>query len=147
MTEAIRPPALDPPSVRGIVFDLDGTLVDSYRPIAGALNHARAGFDLVPLPPEEVRKRVGRGLEVLIAELVGGNPLLGVRIMTDDYGSAASARAIVVEGLPASFAFSNSRTASSPFTAVTGTYPIDSHKSLVVFRIIGSSSMMRMRAT
>ena len=65
------PPALDPSPVRAIVFDLDGTLIDSYRPIAASLNHARAHFGMTPLDFAEIRARVGRGLEHLIGELVG----------------------------------------------------------------------------
>jgi len=40
----------------------------------------------------------------LIAELVGGNPALGVRIMSSDYGSDAFVRTEIIEGLPANFA-------------------------------------------
>lgn len=65
------PPPLDPTAVRAIVFDLDGTLVDSYRAIAASVNHARRHFELAPLDPEVIRARVGRGLEALLTELVG----------------------------------------------------------------------------
>lgn len=58
-------------AVRGVVFDLDGTLVDSYDAITDSLNHARAGWDMPPLSAEQVRLQVGRGLESLIADLVG----------------------------------------------------------------------------
>lgn len=40
----------------------------------------------------------------LIAELVNGDPLQGVRIMTSEYGSAATVRVEVTEGNPADFA-------------------------------------------
>ena len=40
----------------------------------------------------------------LVAELVNGDPLQGVRIMTADYGSAATVRADVMAGNPADFA-------------------------------------------
>ncbi len=66
-----EPPPLVGGAVRGLVFDLDGTLIDSYGPIACSLNHARAAAGLPPLPEQAVRRRVGRGLESLIAELVG----------------------------------------------------------------------------
>ena len=32
--------------IEGLVFDLDGTLVDSYRAIAESLNYARSRFDV-----------------------------------------------------------------------------------------------------
>jgi phosphoglycolate phosphatase-like HAD superfamily hydrolase len=58
----LEPPSLVASRVRGLVFDLDGTLVDSYGAIAESLNHARARSHLPPLPDAFVRRRVGRGL-------------------------------------------------------------------------------------
>jgi HAD superfamily hydrolase (TIGR01509 family) len=57
--------------VRGIVFDLDGTLVDSFGAIAGSVNTARAALGLPPLPESEITRHVGRGLRQLLADLVG----------------------------------------------------------------------------
>jgi phosphoglycolate phosphatase len=57
--------------VRGVVFDLDGTLVDGYQGIATAVNAARAAFGLPPLADEDVRGRVGLGLSHLMADVVG----------------------------------------------------------------------------
>ena len=80
-----RPPRL-PRAIRGIVFDLDGTLVDSYEPIAESLNHARAQVGRPALALEIVRQRVGRGLETLIAELVGPEHVdAGVRAFRERY--------------------------------------------------------------
>src|SRR6185295_2578999 len=58
--------------IRGIVFDLDGTLIDSYEAIAQSLNHALGGLGRPALPVERIRTMVGRGLETLIAEALGG---------------------------------------------------------------------------
>ena len=49
-----------------IVFDLDGTLVDSAPDLVGALNTILARENLKPLPLAEARKFVGRGGRVLI---------------------------------------------------------------------------------
>jgi len=65
------PPPLDPAAIRGLVFDLDGTLVDSYEAIAASLNHARAAFGLSALSAVRIRHTVGRGLEQLVADLLG----------------------------------------------------------------------------
>src|SRR5216684_4776747 len=46
---------------RAIVFDLDGTLVDSYAAITASVNHVRAIHNLPPLSESEVRRHVGRG--------------------------------------------------------------------------------------
>jgi phosphoglycolate phosphatase len=81
-----EPLPIDAGSIRAIVFDLDGTLVDSYVPITDSLNHARASFGLPPLTTDEVRRRVGRGLESLVAELVGADRVAaGVRLFRDRY--------------------------------------------------------------
>jgi phosphoglycolate phosphatase len=48
-----------------VVFDLDGTLVDSLPDIAAALNHALASCGLGGLPLDVVRSLVGDGVEVL----------------------------------------------------------------------------------
>jgi phosphoglycolate phosphatase len=57
--------------VRGIIFDLDGTLVDGYRGITSGVNAARAAFDLPALDEQDVRGRVGLGLSNLMEDVVG----------------------------------------------------------------------------
>jgi len=54
--------------VPAILFDLDGTLVDSLSDIAGAVNHMRGLHRLSPLPLGTVRKFIGRGLEHLVRQ-------------------------------------------------------------------------------
>ncbi len=54
------------PTPRGIVFDLDGTLIDSLRDIAAAVNRMRAERALPPLAVAEVRGMVGEGARVLV---------------------------------------------------------------------------------
>lgn len=79
------PPSFPGP-VRGVVFDLDGTLVDSYEAIARSVNHARSAFALFPLEADEVRRRVGRGLESLMADLVGPDRVEeAVRLFREEY--------------------------------------------------------------
>lgn len=58
-------------AVRGIVFDLDGTLVDGYQGIASGVNAARASFGLPALDRDDVRGRVGLGLSHLMDDVVG----------------------------------------------------------------------------
>lgn len=55
-----------------IIFDLDGTLVDSRRDLAVAGNHARAALGMVELPVPEVIACVGEGAEKLIERLTPG---------------------------------------------------------------------------
>jgi len=49
-----------------LVFDLDGTLVDSQRDLTQAVNATRAWMGLEPLPAENVSRYVGNGAPVLI---------------------------------------------------------------------------------
>ena len=60
-------------TVRGVVFDLDGTLIDGYSGIAAALNAARSAFGLPALALDEVRARVGHGLPQLMIDVVGAS--------------------------------------------------------------------------
>jgi phosphoglycolate phosphatase len=50
----------------GLIFDLDGTLVDSLRGITTSLNHALAELNLPTHAPEMVRGFVGDGARILI---------------------------------------------------------------------------------
>src|SRR5205085_9068595 len=59
----------NPPAV---MFDSDGTLVDSYQAITASVNHVRAGHGLPPLSESEVRKHVGRGPVQLLQHTVPG---------------------------------------------------------------------------
>jgi phosphoglycolate phosphatase len=49
-----------------LVFDLDGTLVDSQRDLADAVNATRAWMGLDPLPSVTVAQYVGNGAPVLV---------------------------------------------------------------------------------
>ena len=87
-------------AVKGVVFDLDGTLVDSYRAITDSLNHARAGWDLPPLTEEQVRLQVGRGLEALIADLVGPDRVSeGVRRFRERYAEVYATGTRLLDGV------------------------------------------------
>lgn len=51
----------------GVIFDLDGTLVDSRADLALAVNLTRADLGLPPLPQEQVVGYVGEGVRKLLA--------------------------------------------------------------------------------
>ena len=53
--------------MRLILYDLDGTLVDTREDITRAANHMRAQMDLPPLSLREVCRFVGLGLRQLVA--------------------------------------------------------------------------------
>jgi phosphoglycolate phosphatase len=54
------------PSYSTILFDLDGTLIDSTVDIASAANHARNQLNLPSLPVETIRSYIGDGVRALL---------------------------------------------------------------------------------
>ncbi len=49
-----------------IIFDLDGTLVDSLEDLADAVNYMRGEYGLAALPNEQIKSYVGNGVKLLI---------------------------------------------------------------------------------
>ena len=62
------------PAVRGVLFDLDGTLIDSAPDLAGAANRLRADHGLEPLPLEMLRPMVGSGARGMVGVAFGVVP-------------------------------------------------------------------------
>lgn len=58
-------------NVRAVLFDLDGTLVDSLPDIVTGLNRARADFDLPPADDASIRGWIGDGARRLVARSIG----------------------------------------------------------------------------
>jgi 2-phosphoglycolate phosphatase len=56
--------------IRAILYDFDGTLVDSYGAISASTNHVRLKYGLPALPESEVRRYVGYGLANLVQTLI-----------------------------------------------------------------------------
>jgi phosphoglycolate phosphatase len=54
-----------------IIFDLDGTLIDSSKDLTISTNATRAHFDLPPLDEKVVSSYVGNGAPVLVRRAVG----------------------------------------------------------------------------
>jgi phosphoglycolate phosphatase len=59
-------------SIRGLVFDLDGTLVDSLDDITGNLTHALERFGLPPRDSAWTRRHVGQGAAHLVGQAMDG---------------------------------------------------------------------------
>lgn len=58
----------------GVLFDLDGTLVDSAPDLAGAANDLRAMHGLPPLGLEQLRPMVGAGARGMVGVAFGVKP-------------------------------------------------------------------------
>ncbi len=57
--------------VRALIFDLDGTLIDSKLDLALAVNAVLAEMDREPLPHEQIFGYIGQGAPSLIARALG----------------------------------------------------------------------------
>ncbi len=57
-----------------VIFDLDGTLLDTLDDIAGALNGTLRAFGYPERTREEVRGFVGNGARLLVRRALGGEP-------------------------------------------------------------------------
>jgi phosphoglycolate phosphatase len=64
---------------RGVLIDLDGTLMDTAPDLAEAVNRMRTDLAMAPLPLERVASYVGKGADVLVH-----------RALTDDLAGRAS---------------------------------------------------------
>jgi phosphoglycolate phosphatase len=58
-----------------LIFDLDGTLVNTLEDIAASLNHTLACFGKGPLPLTTVQQYVGGGIEDLLTRSFGDHPV------------------------------------------------------------------------
>jgi phosphoglycolate phosphatase len=55
------------------VFDLDGTLIDSHRDIAAAVNEVLVALGRPPRAPAEVKSMIGNGVVDLLVRALGGD--------------------------------------------------------------------------
>jgi phosphoglycolate phosphatase len=54
-----------------LIFDLDGTLIDSAKDLAISMNATRAHFGMPPLDPKLIYSYVGNGAAVLVRKALG----------------------------------------------------------------------------
>lgn len=62
---------------QAVGFDLDGTLLDTFRDLGGAVNHALALGGFAPVPVESSQDLIGGGAKLMLAQAVdaqGGLP-------------------------------------------------------------------------
>jgi phosphoglycolate phosphatase len=56
--------------IRAVLFDLDGTLIDSLEDLTDAVNHIRSAYSHPPLTADAVRMRVGKGARNLVQQVL-----------------------------------------------------------------------------
>jgi phosphoglycolate phosphatase len=64
--------AFDPQTIKLVIFDLDGTLIDSRLDLVHSVNAALRHIGRQPLPEDVIASYVGDGAQVLIQRALGG---------------------------------------------------------------------------
>ncbi len=62
-------------AIKLIIFDLDGTLIDSSKDITEAINYAISPYGLAPLTTKDTIKLVGEGISRLIEKLLSNTAI------------------------------------------------------------------------
>lgn len=93
-----------PPAPSALLFNLDGTLVDSRRDIADACNAARVAHGLPALALEAIMPMVGDGARVLVArafDAAPDSPLVDVALATfrASYLARPAANTVLLPGV------------------------------------------------
>ena len=89
-----------------VVFDLDGTLIDSLGDIVAAANRTLDDVGLPPLPPEIIGRFVGNGLPKLVERMIRHCNLPMDRhseltkVMLAHYNAGASKTTVPYAGIP-----------------------------------------------
>jgi phosphoglycolate phosphatase len=85
---------------QGIIFDLDGTLVDSFPGIHHSLTRAMEGTGVPPWPLAKTRQTVGHGVEHLVETAVGAEKKKeALRIFQADYRFTCTTKTFLLPGV------------------------------------------------
>ena len=88
-----------------VVFDLDGTLIDSAPDLAAAVNAMLAHFGAAPLALAEVRGMIGEGMALLVARALAARGREGVdaeqarRVFLERYTTESTCRTVLYPGV------------------------------------------------
>ncbi len=85
-----------------LIFDLDGTLIDSRADLAAGINHMRQHFGLEPLPLETISGYIGNGVRKLVERSLQGAPVEmeeALRINKEYYYAHLTVHTYLYEGV------------------------------------------------
>ena len=91
-----------------VIFDLDGTLIDSRADLSAAINHMLRTLGLTELPLETVCQYIGEGARVLVQRSLGSTHEKqldeGLRVFLAYYGAHLLDRTRPYDGIPEALA-------------------------------------------
>lgn len=89
--------------IQTLLFDLDGTLVDSRADLADAVNRTLADAGLPEQAEDEIVLHVGNGMRMLLAEVMGPVPSetleRGIRVFADYYDEHCVDKTVLYPGV------------------------------------------------
>ena len=87
---------------RLLIFDLDGTLIDSRADLAAGINHMRGHYGLGSLPLETISGYIGNGVRLLVERSLQGAEVdveEAMRMNKDYYGSHLTIHTTLYDGV------------------------------------------------
>jgi phosphoglycolate phosphatase len=107
--------------MRKVIFDLDGTLIDSEPDLRGAINRLLAGKGLAPLERPAVSRMIGDGAKVLVTRALAvyrhEATAEDLAAFLEDYEAHAAVDTVVYPGIVA--ALTDLRAAGHPLAVCT----------------------------
>src|SRR5437016_5416505 len=93
-----------------LIFDLDGTLVDSYPGIHASLNHALRELSLPEVSLADVKRMVGKGIHNLLLQAVGPDKVeAGIALFRESYDETHLSGTLLLPEVPETLATLQSR--------------------------------------
>ncbi len=130
--------AFDPPSIKLVIFDLDGTLIDSRLDLVHSVNAALRHIGRVALPEDVIASYVGDGAPILIQRALGGDTVdealvrKGLEFFLSYYREHKLDHTIVYPGIAESLAaIQNSANGTPRKMAVLSNKPVHPSRAIV----------------
>jgi phosphoglycolate phosphatase len=82
-----------------IIFDLDGTLIDSSEAIVECVNYALAGKGFLPADPRLVQRSIGTSLEETFSMFTDTDPAELVKLYREQYGRVVLGKTALLPGV------------------------------------------------
>lgn len=91
-------------NIKLVIFDLDGTLVDSKYDLTDAVNYTRKHYGFSPLSVDKVASYLGSGITALVKSVLSGlkdeNFDLAVKIFKDNYAKHLTDKTLPYNDIP-----------------------------------------------